>query len=42
MVFVVVGTYTKRVSDEFALEQGLKFRFFKRRKGILSQRPKMK
>ena len=28
MVFVVVGTYTKRVSDEFALEQGLKFRFF--------------
>ena len=28
MVFVVVGTYTKRVSDEFALEQGLKFCFF--------------
>ena len=28
MVFVVVGTYTKRVSDEFAFEQGLKFCFF--------------
>ena len=28
MVFVVVGTYTKRASDEFALEQGLKFCFF--------------
>ena len=28
MVFVVVGTHTKRVSDEFALEQGLKFCFF--------------
>ena len=23
MVFVVVGTYTKRVINEFALEQGL-------------------
>ena len=28
MVFVVVGTHTKRVIDEFALEQVLKFRFF--------------
>ena len=28
MVFVVVGTHTKCVSDEFALEQGLKFCFF--------------
>ena len=26
--FVVVGTYTKCVSDEFAIEQGLKFCFF--------------
>ena len=28
MVFVVVGTHTKRVIDEFALEQVLKFLFF--------------
>ena len=28
MVFVVVGTHTKRVINEFALEQGLIIRFF--------------
>ena len=27
MVFVVVGTHTKRVINEFALEQGLIIRF---------------
>ena len=28
MVFVAVGTYTKRVINEFVLEQGLKILFF--------------
>ena len=28
MVFVVVGTYTERVINEFALEQGLIILFF--------------